>query len=69
MVFTTQMGHPVQVMKTNSQNGFVTKVLFNRIIRSAEFGLYEKWIEMSKQEYFKWRLAMKNSGRKVGQPQ
>ena len=56
-------------MKTNSHNYFENKVLSNSIIQSAEFGLYEKWIEMSKQQYFKWRLAMKNSGRKVGQPQ
>ena len=31
-------------------------------MRSAEFGLYDKWIEMSKQQFFKWRFAMKQSG-------
>ena len=51
-------------MKTNSHNYFENKVLSNSIIQSAEFGLYEKWIEMSKQQYFKWRLVVKNSGLK-----
>ena len=31
-------------------------------MRSAEFGLYEKWIEMSKQQYYRWRLAMRQKG-------
>ena len=52
-------------MITISRKGLVNKVLYiYRIIKSAEFGLYEKWIEMSKQQYFKWRLVVKNSGLK-----
>ena len=55
----------IQVMITISRKGLVNKVLYiYRIIKSAEFGLYEKWIEMSKQQYFKWRLVVKNSGLK-----
>ena len=34
----------------------------SRILRSAEFGLYERWIEMSKQEYYRWRSAMRKMG-------
>ena len=51
-------------MITISRKGLLNKVRLYRIIKSAEFGLYEKWIEMSKQQYFKWRLVVKNSGLK-----
>ena len=38
---------------------------FLRTLRIAEFGLYEKWTDLTKQDFYQWRFAMKESGFQV----